>query len=57
MKPTLTEARARIARLPADQREGAEERVSICTADNIPEYDALMTALAEVAAEDARRNQ
>jgi hypothetical protein len=34
-----------VAKWPAWAQEAFEERVSICTADNIPEYDALMTAL------------
>lgn len=44
-----------VAKWPAWAQEAFEERLSICMADGIPEYDAMMTALACVSDEDMRR--
>lgn len=43
-----------VAKWPAWAQEAFEERLCICMADGIPEYDAILTALACVSAEDAR---
>jgi hypothetical protein len=44
-----------VSKWPPAAREAFEERLCICMADGIPEYDALMTAFACAGAEMERK--